>query len=190
MATPPSELLFPPLETARLVLRPIGASDAAFVIAHFLDPSVQQYLYDEEPLTTPAQALAILDFYTAAPTLDYNRWILLRKADRQPIGTCGFHKWSHQHRRAEIGYDLGRAYQGYGYMTEAVQAMLEHGFSALGLYRIEALVAVANTRSRTLLQRLGFQHEGTLRKYFWSGGQAHDHDLFALLRTDPSPQES
>jgi ribosomal-protein-alanine N-acetyltransferase len=189
MTAPPSELRFPPLETARLLLRPISPSDADFVIEHFLDPAVQQYLYDEEPLTTPEQALAIIDFYTAAPNLDYNRWTLLRKADLQPIGTCGFHKWSHQHRRAEIGYDLSLAYQGCGYMTEAVGAMLEYGFSALDLYRIEALVAVANIRSCALLQRLGFQQEGLLRKYFWSGGQGHDHYLLARLRTDPAPLE-
>lgn len=189
MTIPSGELHFPLLETARLLLRPIHASDAAFVIEHFLDPAVQQYLYDEEPLTTPEQALAIIDFYTAASTSDYNRWILVRKTDRQPLGTCGFHKWSRQHRRAEIGYDLSPAYQGCGYMSEAVHAMLEHGFSMLGLARIEALVAVTNTRSRTLLQRLGFLHEGTLRKYFWSAGQAYDHQLFARLSTDPSPHE-
>lgn len=189
MTIPSSELHFPPLESARLLLRPISSSDAAFVVKHFLDPAVQQYLYDEEPFTTPEQALAIIDFYTATPNCDYNRWLLVRRADLQPIGTCGFHKWSRQHHRAEIGYDLSPAYQGAGYMLEAVHAMLAHGFNTLGLERIEALVAVANTRSRTLLERLSFQHEGTLRKYFWSRGQAHDHHLFARLRTEPSPHD-
>ena len=189
MALPSTTMHFPPLETARLFLRPISYADTNFVIQHFLDPIVQRYLYDAEPMTTPEQAIAIIDFYLAAPDADYNRWTIVRKADHQPIGTCGFHKWNHPHRRAEIGYDLSPAYQGSGYMTEAVQAMVEHGFKRLDLYRIEALVAVANTRSLALLKRLSFQQEGLLRKYFWSNGQAHDHYVLARLCTDVPPNE-
>lgn len=184
LTLPSTSTHFPALETARLFLRPISSADTSFVIQHFLHPSVQRYLYDDEPITTPEQATAILDFYLASPDADYNRWTIVRKTDDQRIGTCGFHKWSRPHRRAEIGYDLSPAYQGYGYMTEAVEAMLQHGFRRLKLHRIEALVAVENTRSLALLQRVSFQQEGLLREYFWSNGKAHDHYLLARLCTD------
>ena len=36
------------------MLRPIERADTAFVARHFLDPLVQRYLLDEEPLTTRA----------------------------------------------------------------------------------------------------------------------------------------
>jgi [ribosomal protein S5]-alanine N-acetyltransferase len=189
LTLPFTALHFPPLETARLFLRSISYADTSFVIQHFLDPIVQRYLYDDEPITTPEQATAILDFYLAAPDADYNRWTIVRKTDHQPIGTCGFHKWSRPHRRAEIGYDLSPVYQGYGYMTEAVEAMVQHGFSRLNLHRIEALVAVENTRSLALLQRLSFQQEGLLREYFWSNGKAHDHYMLARLCTDVPPNK-
>lgn len=179
---------FPPLETTRLLLRPICAEDSSFVIQHFLNPDVQRYLYDEEPMTMPEQALAIIDFYTASADAAYNRWVIVRKVDQQPMGTCGFHKWSRPHRRAEIGYDLSPDYQGHGYMTEAVAAMIEHGFQRLNLYRIEALVAVENERSLALLHRLGFQQEGILRGYFWSSGQAYDHVTLSRLRSDISTE--
>ena len=178
---------FPPLTTERLLLRPIARDDEAFVVRHFLDPQVQRYLLDEEPMTTAAQAAAIIDFYLERPDAPYNRWIVVRRADGEPLGTCGFHKWNRQHRRAEIGYDLSPDYWGHGYMREAVAAMLQHGFATLGLHRIEAIVAMANEASARLLQQLGFRHEGRLRDYYFHNGVFYDHDLFARLDLDPAP---
>src|SRR5690606_4383510 len=111
----------------------------------------------------------------------YNRWVLALKESGELIGTCGYHRWSRQHHKAEIGYDLSPQWQGRGYMREAVAVMLQHGFSAMGLRRVEALVAVANERSANLLRRLGFVREGLLRESSYSGGRFHDHELYALL---------
>ena len=175
---------FPPLRTERLLLRPIARDDTPFVVRHFCDPLVQRYLVDEEPIETADQAAAIVDFYLERPDAPYNRWVVLRASDDAPLGTCGFHKWSQQHRRAEIGYDLSPAYWGQGYMREAVRAMLAHGFGPLGLHRIEALVAAQNERSAKLLLDLGFQREGLLRDYFQQSGLFYDHLLFARLSGD------
>ena len=175
---------FPPLRTERLLLRPIARDDTPFVVRHFCDPLVQRYLVDEEPMATAEQAAAIVDFYLERPDAPYNRWVVLRASDGAPIGTCGFHKWSQQHRRAEIGYDLSPVAWGQGYMREAVRAMLAHGFGALGLHRVEALVAVANQPSARLLLALGFRREGLLRDYFQQGGVFYDHLLFARLSGD------
>lgn len=175
---------FPALRTERLLLRPIARGDTPFVVRHFCDPLVQRFLLDDEPIETAEQAAAIVDFYLERPDAPYNRWVLVRTADGAPIGTCGFHKWNQQHRRAEIGYDLSPAAWGQGYMREAVAAMLAHGFGPLGLHRIEALVAVANVRSTHLLLALGFRREGLLRDYFQQSGQFYNHSLFARLSSD------
>ncbi len=66
-------------------------------------------------------------------------------------------------------------------MTEALDALLTHGFRAMGLHRVEALVATANDHSAALLRRLGFEQEGLLRESFFSGSRFHDHLLFARL---------
>ena len=118
------------LETARLLLRPLAAGDLDFIFQHFSDPEVGRDLVDEEPLTTRTEAQAIVDFYVSPGPKTYNRWVIVRKLDRQAIGTCGFHRWSRQHGRAEVGYDLARAAWGQGIMTEALTAVLEHGFSS------------------------------------------------------------
>lgn len=182
MDNAPTAALAATLATERLLLRPLSFEDSAFAARHFTDPAVHRFMLDDEPITTAEQAAAIVRFYVATPGATYNRWVLVRKADGEPLGTCGYHRWSRQHHKAELGYDLSPAWQGQGYMREAVGATLRHGFEALGLHRVEALVAVANERSAHLLRRLGFAREGLLRECFFSGGRFHDHELYALLR--------
>jgi len=175
---------FGALETARLLLRPLAAGDLDFVFQHFSDPEVGRYLVDEEPLTTREEAQAIVDFYGSPGPKTYNRWVIVRKADLQAIGTCGFHRWNKQHHRAEIGYDLAPSAWRQGFMTEALTAVLEHGFAQLQLNRIEALVHPKNEASVRLLERLGFQKEGLLRQYFRQGDMYYDHWLLALVRIE------
>jgi RimJ/RimL family protein N-acetyltransferase len=175
---------FPSLETERLILRQLTLEDTDFVFRHFSDPAVTQYLMDEPPVTEYAQAQEIVQSYLEPEGKTHNRWVIVRKSDRQPIGTCGYHRWEKQYFRTEIGYDLGPSFWGQGYMTEAMNTVIRHGFEGMGLNRIDALVYVGNHRSARLLQKLGFKQEGILRDYFCLDGKFYDHTLFALLRRD------
>jgi len=175
---------FPALETSRLLLRPLNADDLDFVFQHFSDPVVCRYLLDEEPITTPEQAQAIIDFYLAPGTKPYNRWLIVRKLDQLPIGTCGFHRWQKAHQRAEIGYDLAYSAWKQGIMTEALNTVIQFGFDQMQLNRIEALVYPDNHASARLLERLNFRKEGVLRQYFRQGGVYYDHWLMALLKSE------
>lgn len=69
-------------------------------------------------------------------------------------------------------------------MSEALHAVLSHGFEHMELNRIDALVYVENERSIQLLQKLGFKQEGLLRDYFYLDGKFYDHYIFALLKKD------
>ena len=69
-------------------------------------------------------------------------------------------------------------------MSEAVSAMIDFGFTSMGLNRIEAEVMPGNVASAQLLRKLGFQEEGIRRECgFWSG-TFHDLALFALLKRE------
>lgn len=175
---------FPSLETERLLLRPLSTVDLEFVFRHFSDPAVNRYLLDEEPVRTREQAQSIIDFYSSPATQPYNRWVIVRKADMQPIGTCGYHQWQKVHQRAEIGYDLEKASWGQGIMTEALRTMLRYGFEQMDLNRVEALVYVENDASIRLLERLGFQKEGLLRQSFRQGHTYYHHWLLSLLKAE------
>jgi len=175
---------FPTLTTKRLELRLMTADDLDFIFQHFSNEDVNRYILDDEPVQTMEQAQEIIDFYVPPGEKSYNRWVITLKTDKTPIGTCGFHKWDRHHHHAEIGYDLGPDYWHKGYMTEALRAVLDHGFKKMELNRIEAIVYPENTASLRLLKRLGFHQDGLLRQSFRQGDKYHDHLLLSLLKDE------
>lgn len=100
------------------------------------------------------------------------------------IGVAGYHGIDWGNRSTSIGYWLAEAHQGKGTMTMAVHALAEHALSVWKLNRIEIRVAVENSRSRAIPERLGFRQEGTLRAAERVGDRYLDLVLYAMLASD------
>ena len=158
----------------------MAPEDAEFLLAHFSDPDISRYLVDAEPLATLADADKIIAFYQHA---DHGqcRWMLIDKQSQATIGTCGFHLCEPSYHKCEVGFDLAKGYWGRGLMQEAVDRILDHGFTSLKMNRVEALVHPDNRQSIRLLEKLGFQREGTIRDRFFFRDRYYDHELFSLL---------
>ncbi|MDA8101779.1 MAG: GNAT family protein [Nitrospiraceae bacterium] len=86
-----------------------------------------------------------------------------------------------ENNSAELGYYLGVAFAGRGYMTAAASAVVSWGFSQLGLARIEVHVAVDNQRSRAVCMRMGLSSEGVARGAIRLHGRYVDRETFAAL---------
>jgi [ribosomal protein S5]-alanine N-acetyltransferase len=82
-------------------------------------------------------------------------------------------------------YDAGAA--GRGYVTEAVQLMVDYLFGAKKQHRIHLVIVQENLASRRIAEKCGFQLEGTVRGAFFNDGRNQDVLLYSLLRTDPRP---
>ena len=83
-----------------------------------------------------------------------------------------------------LGYGAFASHAGRGLMAEGLRAVLGSVFGDVGLHRVEANIQPANTRSISLVQRLGFQKEGFSRRYLKVGGEWRDHERWALLAED------
>lgn len=83
-----------------------------------------------------------------------------------------------------MGYWIGKPYARQGHMGHALNAMVDHAFSGLGMHRVEAACLPSNQASIALLRRCGFSEEGLARKYLNIAGKWQDHLLFARLRED------
>lgn len=83
-----------------------------------------------------------------------------------------------------LGYWMGEAYAGQGYMREGLNLLLEFSFGDLGLHRVEAACLPHNEPSRKLLLGCGFSEDGYARKYLKIRGNWQDHLLFSLLSED------
>ena len=73
-------------------------------------------------------------------------------------------------------------YKRKGYMTEALNAVLDFGYSELKIHRVEALVADWNTASVKLLEHFNFKKEGTMREDCLVEGKNEDSDCYSLLK--------
>lgn len=174
--------MFPVLHTERLILREIVQADACALFAFRSDPEEQKH--NDPPLRTLDEAhdlIARLDAERAHGAL---RWGLTLRGEDVVVGLVGYNFWSVPHARAGIGYDLTRSLWGRGLMSEAMTVVLDHGFGAMGLNRVEAHTNAGNAASVRMLRRLGFRLEGTLHEYFHEDGAYHDVALFAMLRRD------
>ncbi|WP_456287964.1 GNAT family N-acetyltransferase [Paenibacillus sp. AK002] len=175
---------FPLLETERLVLRQIIPEDARDIFHYFSMDTVTKF-YDVESFTHIEQADELIRRWNHR--FENNqaiRWGIALRSESRVIGTCGYHGWMKHHYKAEIGYELAPEYWRQGYMTEAIQKIMEFGFNHLGLNRIEAFVEPENTASRKLLEKLGLNEEGTLKQHFYWRNQFVDTVIYALLKRD------
>lgn len=104
--------------------------------------------------------------------------------DRQPAGCICLEDIDAVHRSAEIGYWLGKGFEGHGLVTLSARALLEHAFGKLELNRIQLRVSPENERSRAVARRLGFTYEGTFRQVARIYDRFEDLECYSMLRDE------
>ena len=110
---------------------------------------------------------------------NWKLWYIIK--DNQVLGNLGFHNISIKDRRAELGYALHSEFRGNGYMSEAVQHLLQWSEKENIFIRIEAFIAPDNTPSLKLIQKMGFEKEATFRSHHFFKGHYHDSVVYALI---------
>lgn len=176
--------VFPILKTERLLLRRPETADAADVLAFRGDVYVQRF--NSKPITSVGEAeQQILEAQAEYARHEGITWAVTLAGEDKVLGHFALHSWSRNHRRAEAGYDMARAYWGRGIATEALHAILHFGFTQMNLHRIYAGTVADNQESVRLLERLGFTREGTRRENSWEeDGRFHDSAIYGLLRRE------
>ena len=168
------------LELSKCVLRSWRAEDAPELAAGANNRNVWITLRDRMPHPyTLADAESWLDTRAEGKS-DH---LLCIEVDGHVAGGIGLHPGEDVARlTAELGYWLAEPLWGRGIMTEAVRAMVAHGFATSPLERIEAYVFANNPASTRVLEKCGFQCEGRLRRSVIKDGQMLDSFLYAIMR--------
>lgn len=83
-----------------------------------------------------------------------------------------------------LGYYLDQQYNGKGYVSKAVELVIDFAFQELKLHRIEAGVMPSNTGSIRVLEKAGFTREGLSRENIEINGKRESHLVFSLLAGD------
>ena len=156
-------------------------SDAANLAAALSNKKVQDNLRDGLPY--PYTEQDGIDFISAMLSADKNdTFAFAVTIDDKAIGSIGVFRQINIHRlTAELGYYIAEEYWGKGIMTEAVKQICEYVFSMSDIIRIYAEPFAYNTASCRVLEKSGFQYEGTLRKNAVKNRKVLDMKMYSLL---------
>ncbi|WP_107942715.1 GNAT family protein [Metasolibacillus sp. FSL H7-0170] len=172
------------LNTKRLHLRRMQVSDSHSLFKIWSDPDVTKFM-NISNFTDETQAKEMIELLeNLAQANKAIRFSMIEIKSHEIIGTCGFNSIDFENSKAEIGYDIAKAYWGMGYAPEGIKALVHYAFENLGLNRIEAKVEPSNANSIKVLQKLNFTFEGTLRQYEKSKASFIDINIYSLLKTD------
>lgn len=96
------------------------------------------------------------------------------------VGSIGYLYLDQEDKKTEIGYWLGKEYEGKGFITKSIKVLINYAFDELNLNKIEIGVATENKKSLAIPEKLGFKREGELRDYEYINGRFLDRIVYGL----------
>ena len=159
------QFISPPevIATRHLILRRPRVSDADDIFDNYAaDPEVTRYLTwppygDRNEVSQFLQSR--LDRWDCGAEFS---WAITRLEEDRVIGMIACRMREHA---ADIGYVLSRPFWNRGYTTEAAGAIVEWAISLASICRVWAVCDIENKASARVLEKLGMQREGILRRY-------------------------
>ncbi|MDY3691133.1 MAG: GNAT family N-acetyltransferase [Dysosmobacter sp.] len=153
------------LETPRLILRPFRQEDAGDVYEYARDPRVGP-IAGWMPHASIEESREIIRTVFSRPDV----FAMELRQSGKVIGSVGFvgnHPAGEDPMVPddEVGYALSPDQWGRGLMPEAVEAVLEYGFTQLGLRRIWCGHYAGNWRSSRVIGKCGFHYRFSRTEY-------------------------
>lgn len=146
------------------------------------DPAVTRF-FSWGPYTSMDQPL---DYIAALQGKRDNgqllEFIIVQRETDLIVGVTGLTEFSKRDHRAVVGSWLGHKYWGSGINWASKALILSLGFNHLGLERISSYSHVRNGRSKSALERIGFNNEGTLHGWHYHHGEPQDVNIHCLLK--------
>ncbi len=159
-------------------------SDASDLAAALSNKKIQENLRDGLPY--PYTEQDGMDYISAMLGADGDgTFAFAVTVDGKVAGSIGVFRQGNIHRQtAELGYHIAERYWGKGIMTEAVKQICRYVFEKSDIIRIYAEPFAHNAASCRVLEKAGFQYEGTLRDNAVKNGKVIDMKMYALLKTE------
>ena len=172
------------ITTDRLIIRLAKPDDAEEIYSYRSDTIENRYQG-----WFPESAEEVHNYITNMPVnIDVAdicfQFAIINKNENRLIGDMGIIFTGHEKMQAEIGCTLNTDFQGKGYATEALTAMVNYLFVALKKHRVVASIDPRNTASIRLIERLGFRKEAHFKESYYLRGNWVDDIIYAKLKTE------
>jgi [ribosomal protein S5]-alanine N-acetyltransferase len=170
--------------TERLRLRPPTLADADQIFARYVqDAAVSRYM-SWVPHRSIEDTLAFLEWTVGDNTEGRGfGFLIFLRSSGELLGSVGGAIEKH---RMQFGYCLARDAWGHGFATEAARAFVAAALEFPGLWRVQAYCDVENNASARVLEKIGLEREGTLRRYMVLpnlGDEPRDVLCYAKIRS-------
>ncbi len=172
------------IKTERLTLRRFALSDAGAIYQGWAnDPRVTRFL-SWQPHESVETTKTILKGWCALyENPAYYHWVI--ELDGQIVGAVNVVRQNDRNECAELGYCIGYDWWGHGITAEAVGAVIDYLFTAVGMHRVEIHHAVDNPASGRVAEKCGLVSEGILRSAARIGtGEFKDIRVWGILRAE------
>ena len=174
---------FPILETNRLILRRKILTDAPELFILRTGDKTMEFIDKEKIATVQVAREMIKSMDVQIQNNAAITWGITLPGSAPIIGSIGFWRIVKEHYRAEIGYMLHPDFWNKGFISEAMNAVIDYGFEQMKLHSIEANINPKNLASRRVLEKQGFQQEGFFRENFYFNGKYLDTATFSLIQS-------
>lgn len=169
---------FPTIKTERIQLRKITESDLENIYNGLSNPDViKHYGISYSSLVATKEQMTWF-----ADSKQY-WWAICSIDNKTFYGAGGLNDLSIEHKKAEIGLWLLPEFWGKGIMPEVMPLICSYGFEKLGIHRIEGFVETENQNCKKAMEKLDFQHEGTMKDCEIKNGKFISVDIYAKLKT-------
>ena len=168
-----------PIETERLLIRPMRPEDAVALHAVYGDPVVMRRIPSGASDSLETTRRKVARFAEHQATHGFSLRAVVEKASGRVIGNCGLLLVEWRGPDVEVAYRLARSVWGQGYATEAARACVRFGLDVLGLDRVIALTDPDHLASRRVMEKIGLTYLGPARFF--------DRDL--VLYATPGPTD-
>ena len=151
------------LETERLVLEELSTGDEQFIFELMNSPGWIKHIGDRG-IKTLKDAINYMNSRLIASyrVNGYGLFKVVLKDSSTPIGLCGLVN------RSTLEYpDIGFAFlpdqSGKGYGYESASSILDYAKEVLGIEKVVAITSAENTKSQSLLEKIGLKFDKIIR---------------------------
>ncbi len=177
------------LETERLVVRRFEEGDVPDILDYSMHEESDEHRrrnVDWEPTEESVrQWWAPMATMKPEEAIHWLSLVIELKAQRRVIGNVGFNaKRIGDGFQGQIGWILGKTYEGNGYVTEAATALLDYLFRTVGFHRVYSMTSPDNRKSWRLMERLGMRREAHFVKNCHHDSGWTDEYVYAVLEEE------
>lgn len=185
-----------PITTNRLILRPTKVADAKMLNEAILESFDELHFWmewaDHKPTLEETKKYAreaAENWMHKKNDEPYLQLVILDKNTNELIGATSFHHYNWKIPSLETGYWIRTSKSGFGYMTEATNAITQYAFKQLKVKRISLTCDPDNLKSKKIAEKLGYTLEGRLKNHRIkpNNGSVGDTLVYAKYNDDNLP---